>query len=88
MINYRHIFEAMLEHEDTLHVGKPITNTYRRLSEVPAEIKESKATSQELKKREFNFVGLTICYTFMEATELVNDYLIHCFRYTQLQSLK
>ena len=65
--------------------GKTIQNAFKDFSEMPAETEQSKAMSRELKKRGFKFVGPTICYAFMQAAGLVNDHLIDCFRYTQLQ---
>jgi DNA-3-methyladenine glycosylase I len=64
--------------------GKTITNTYRYLSELPAESPESKAMSNDLRKRGFKFVGPTICYAFMQAAGLVNDHLVDCFRHNQV----
>ena len=64
--------------------GKTITNSYRSLSELPAESKESKAMSIDLKKRGFKFAGPTICYAFMQAAGLVNDHLLDCFRHNQV----
>jgi DNA-3-methyladenine glycosylase I len=64
--------------------GKTKLNAFTNLSELPAETEESKAMSQELKKRGFKFVGPTICYAFMQAAGLVNDHLVDCFRYAQL----
>ncbi len=63
--------------------GKPITNRWRNLSEVPASTPESDAMSKALKKRGFKFVGSTICYAFMQAAGLVNDHTIKCFRHRQ-----
>jgi DNA-3-methyladenine glycosylase I len=65
--------------------GKTIQNAFVDLSEMPAESKESRAMSIELKNRGFKFVGPTICYAFMQAAGLVNDHLVYCFRYSQLQ---
>jgi DNA-3-methyladenine glycosylase I len=65
--------------------GKTIQNNFTNLSDLPAETEESRAMSRELKKRGFKFVGPTICYAFMQAAGLVNDHLVDCFRYTQLQ---
>jgi DNA-3-methyladenine glycosylase I len=65
--------------------GKTILNAFTDLSELPAETEESRAMSRELKKRGFKFVGPTICYAFMQAAGLVNDHLVDCFRYAQLQ---
>ncbi len=67
--------------------GKPIVNRWRNLSEVPAETAESTALSKALKKKGFRFVGPTICYAFMQATGMVNDHTIDCFRYDQILSL-
>ena len=62
-----------------------IKNSYIDLSALPAETEESKAMSHELRKRGFKFVGPTICYAFMQATGLVNDHIIGCFRHNQIQ---
>lgn len=61
--------------------GKPIRNQWRTLKDIPAETSESKAMSKELRKRGFTFVGPTICYAFMQASGMVNDHLVDCFRY-------
>jgi DNA-3-methyladenine glycosylase I len=65
--------------------GKAIENSFFQLSDLPAESDESKAMSKDLKKRGFQFVGPTICYAFMQAAGLVNDHLVTCFRYNQIQ---
>jgi DNA-3-methyladenine glycosylase I len=65
--------------------GEPLVNRWRKLGELPAETAQSKAMSKDLKKRGFRFVGSTICYAFMQATGLVNDHLVTCFRYRQLR---
>lgn len=64
--------------------GKPIQNCWQEMKEIPAETPESQAMSKNLKKRGFTFVGPTICYAFMQAVGMVNDHLVHCFRYQQL----
>ena len=64
--------------------GWPKVNRWQRLSELPAATSESGAMSRELKKRGFRFVGSTICYAFMQATGMVNDHTIDCFRYPEL----
>jgi len=64
---------------------RTIQNSFIQLSDLPAETEESKAMSQDLKKRGFRFVGPTICYAFMQAAGLVNDHLVTCFRYSQIQ---
>lgn len=60
--------------------GAPKRNAWRSLREIPARTAESDALSRELKRRGFRFVGSTICYAFMQATGLVNDHEIGCFR--------
>ena len=60
--------------------GRPIQNAWTRLNEIPARSLLSDAISKDLKKRGFKFVGTTICYAMMQATGLVNDHLIGCFR--------
>lgn len=63
--------------------GTPIRNKWKKLKDIPATSPESDAMSQDLKQRGFKFVGSTICYAFMQSVGMVNDHLIHCFRYTQ-----
>jgi DNA-3-methyladenine glycosylase I len=65
--------------------NKPLRHRCRRLSEVLATTAESDALSRDLKKRGFRFVGSTICYAFMQATGMVNDHLVTCFRYRRQQ---
>ena len=62
--------------------GKPIQNNWKSLSQVPAFTAESDAMCKALKQRGFNFVGSTICYAFMQATGMVNDHTIDCYRHT------
>ena len=66
--------------------GETIHNYFKTLKEVPANTPISDAMSKELKRRGFTFVGSTICYAFMQATGMVNDHLVDCFRYQQLKS--
>ena len=66
--------------------GKPIVNKFKEMSDVPASTEISDAMSKDLKKRDFNFVGSTICYAFMQATGMVNDHLVSCFRYHEVSS--
>jgi DNA-3-methyladenine glycosylase I len=61
--------------------NKPIHNQWKDLSEVPANTKLSDEVSKDLKKRGFKFLGSTIVYSYMQATGLVNDHLISCFKY-------
>ena len=68
--------------------GKPKINSWRAGQRVPASTPESDAMSKDLKKRGFNFVGSTICYAFMQATGMVNDHAVECFRYSKLDRSK
>jgi DNA-3-methyladenine glycosylase I len=64
--------------------GRPKQNAWKALREIPARTPESDAMSKDLKGRGFSFVGSTICYAHMQATGMVNDHLIMCFRYRQV----
>ena len=64
--------------------GKPIKNNLNSLDEMSAKTTLSEALSKDLKKRGFKFVGSVICYSYMQTVGLVNDHLIHCFRYNEL----
>jgi DNA-3-methyladenine glycosylase I len=66
--------------------GKPIVNKLKGHGDVPAKTEVSDAMSKDLKKRGFNFVGSTIMYAFMQATGMVNDHLVTCFRYEECQN--
>lgn len=61
--------------------GKPIVNRWRTLNEIPAKTPLSETISKDLKRRGFRFVGPTIVYAHMQATGMVNDHLVECFRY-------
>lgn len=63
---------------------KPIVHRWKRSGQIPATSKEADAMSKALKARGFKFVGPTICYAFMQASGMVNDHLIRCFRYDEL----
>jgi len=65
--------------------GVPIVNRWAESSQVPATTPLSDRMSQQLRKDGFNFVGSTICYAFMQATGMVNDHLLACFRHTARQ---
>jgi DNA-3-methyladenine glycosylase I len=60
--------------------GQPIVNCFRELTDYPATSKESDALSKDLRKRGFKFLGSTICYAHMQATGMVNDHALDCFR--------
>jgi DNA-3-methyladenine glycosylase I len=64
--------------------GKTINHAFKDWAEMPPETEESRAMSKELKRRGFKFVGPTICYAFMQAVGMVNDHLIRCFRFEQI----
>jgi DNA-3-methyladenine glycosylase I len=64
--------------------GTPKVNSWRTVSDIPAETKESRAMSKELKRRGFRFVGPTVCYSLMQGVGLVNDHVTTCFRYRQV----
>ncbi len=64
--------------------GSTKVNHWRTLGEIPATTPESEAISKDLLKRGFRFVGPTICYAHMQATGMVNDHVVSCFRYKEL----
>jgi DNA-3-methyladenine glycosylase I len=64
--------------------GAPKMNRFRSVKQVPAETPISKAMSKELASRGFKFVGPTIVYAFMQATGMVNDHLVDCYRHEHL----
>ena len=65
--------------------GRPKINFWKSLKQIPARTAVSDALSQDLRQRGFNFVGSTICYAHMQATGMVNDHLVACFRHKQLR---
>ena len=65
--------------------ASPRQNHRRRLQDVPARTPQSDAMSKDLLKRGFTFVGSTICYAFMQATGMVNDHLVTCYRHDELR---
>jgi DNA-3-methyladenine glycosylase I len=65
--------------------GKPIQNKWENQRDLPAKTAESDAMSKDLLKRGFKFVGSTICYAFMQATGMVNDHIISCSKYKEVQ---
>ena len=65
--------------------GRPIDKKIRTIKDIPATSKESDAMSKDLLKRGFKFVGSTICYAFMQATGMVNDHEVGCFRYAEVK---
>ena len=67
--------------------GRPIVNHRKKTKDIPATSPESDAFSKDLKARGFSFVGSTIIYAHMQAVGMVNDHLVDCFRYTEVQRL-
>ena len=68
--------------------GKPVQNRWREQREVPATSPVSDAISKDMKKRGFRFVGSTIIYAHLQATGLVNDHLVRCFRHAPCKALR
>ena len=64
--------------------GRPKQNRWRTMAELPAKTAEAEALSKDLIARGANFVGPTFCYSFMQATGMVNDHLVSCFRYREV----
>jgi len=64
--------------------GQPKQNAWKTHQRLPAKTTDSDALSKDLQKRGFRFVGSTICYALMQATGMVNDHLVSCFRYRDL----
>ncbi len=85
--NARATLEAIAEHGSldaflwSFVDGRPLRNRWRTRAEVPATTDVSDRMSKALRKRGFRFVGSTICYAFMQATGMVNDHLVGCFRH-------
>ena len=67
--------------------GAPKVNRWRRMGQIPATSAESEALSKDLRRRGFGFVGPTIVYAHMQATGLVNDHQVGCFRYAELTTV-
>jgi len=67
--------------------GRPIQNSWRSLAEIPAKPPLAEKISKDLKRRGFRFVGPTIVYAHMQATGMVNDHLVDCFRYREVEAL-
>ena len=67
--------------------GKPRQNTWERLSQIPSYTTESEKLSKDLRSKGFKFVGPVIVYAHMQATGMVNDHLLHCFRHKEIAQL-
>lgn len=68
--------------------GKPVRNEWRRLADIPVFTTEAQRMSVDLLKRGFKFVGPTICYAHMQATGMVNDHLVDCYRYKEVARIR
>ena len=66
--------------------GKPRVNAWRSMAEIPAATEESRQLSKDLIRRGFRFVGPTIIYAHMQAVGMVNDHVVSCFRYAELNA--
>jgi len=67
--------------------GVPLQNKWNRMVDIPAQTTQSEAMSKDLKRRGFNFVGATICYSFMQAVGMVNDHTTDCFRSVEIRKI-
>jgi DNA-3-methyladenine glycosylase I len=67
--------------------GHPQQHAWHSMQDIPARTRESDAMSKELKRRGFTFVGTTICYAFMQSVGMVNDHIVECFRWQEVQAL-
>jgi DNA-3-methyladenine glycosylase I len=68
--------------------GRPIQNRWAAMGEIPAETNASRAMSRDLKQRGFSFIGPTVAYAFMQSAGLVNDHLLTCYRYAQVDEVE
>lgn len=66
--------------------GRPISNHWKTMNDIPATTPESDAMAKALKKAGFTFVGSTTCYAMMQSCGLVNDHVVDCFRYDEIKS--
>ncbi len=77
---------SLVDHLWSFVDGRPILNDWTAEGHAPAETDASRAMSKDLKARGFRFVGPTICYALMQSAGLVNDHVVSCFRYTEVQA--
>jgi DNA-3-methyladenine glycosylase I len=77
----------LVDHLWSFTGGRPVTNRYTSLDEIPAETDASRAMSKDLRARGFRFVGPTICYALMQSAGLVNDHETGCFRWPEVAAL-
>ena len=67
--------------------GKPLHNAWKTAADIPVSTRQSDLMSKDLKQRGFKFVGSTICYAYMQATGMVNDHTVDCFRQAEIAKL-
>jgi DNA-3-methyladenine glycosylase I len=77
---------SLVDHLWSFVGGVPLINARATMADIPAETDQSRAMSRGLKARGFRFVGPTICYALMQSAGLVNDHVMTCFRYEEVQS--
>ena len=83
-IQVQHEFGSFSKYIWNFVNGKPLQNRWKNMEEIPANTELSDLISKDLKKRGFKFVGSTIVYAHMQATGMVNDHTINCFRYNEV----
>ncbi len=88
VLEVREEFPSLADYLWSFVGGEPRVGEWRSLGEIPSETEESRAMSKDLKRRGFRFVGPTVCYAFMQATGIVNDHEVDCFRYRELAGRK
>lgn len=86
-LEFRERHGGFAQHLWTFVGGRPIQNRHTAQKGVPPTSPESDALSKDLKQRGFKFVGSTIIYAHMQATGMVNDHLVDCFRYKECKAL-
>ncbi|MEX0681016.1 MAG: DNA-3-methyladenine glycosylase I [Balneolales bacterium] len=64
--------------------GQPIVNAWKSMQEIPSNTFKSNELAKDMKRRGFKFLGSTVLYAHMQATGLINDHLVNCFRYPEL----
>ena len=67
--------------------GAPVRNSRLQMADLPATTEQAHAMSADLKRRGFKFIGPTICYAFMQATGMVNDHVVDCLRYGEINAM-
>ena len=77
---------SLVDHLWSFVDGRPLVNAWTTVGGIPAETDESRAMSRDLKAHGFKFVGPTICYALMQSAGLVNDHVVSCFRYEEVQA--